>query len=101
VRVRVRRAVFADLTDALVWYLERNEEAGERFQLAFGEALARMRTFPESGAPMLGLRRFRMVGFPYSLWLDPETTTLIALRHDARDTKAVLSRLHEETDEDM
>lgn len=87
--------MFDDLTNALIWYYERSEDAAGRLSTLFLETIRRIGDFPNAGTPVKGLRRFRVAGFPYSVWFDPRSNMVVALWHDSRDIEALLERSEE------
>ena len=69
---------------ALAFYYERSEIAGDRFYQRFLETLRNISDFPQR-VPLRGRNRyFPVQGFPYSIVTDAISERIVALAHDAR-----------------
>jgi toxin ParE1/3/4 len=80
-------------------YLEdRSEGLGEKFNLAFVEAVEMILAFPEIGSPMkrFQVRRFSLRGFSYHLIyrIEEETVVIYAVAHHKRHPGYWSSRLN-------
>jgi plasmid stabilization system protein ParE len=73
-----------DINSAARWYHDRSPPLGEEFLKAVGDAIERLRAFPESG-PLVyrTLRHLLLEKFPYTLFYvyDPGRVRVIAVMH--------------------
>jgi plasmid stabilization system protein ParE len=87
VRIRFHELALAEASTAERYYSSRSVSLGLEFIDSLDHALARLRAFPESGAPhMLGTRRLLLERFPFAVIYSLEETdiVIVAVAHQRR-----------------
>ena len=77
----------AEGREARLWYAARSPHAAERFRLELKRVIQSIRDAPERWpADDDGLRRARLIGFPYSLvyWTDGSDSLVVSIAHAHR-----------------
>jgi plasmid stabilization system protein ParE len=88
VKFRFSTAARRERHEATRFYKERSPVAAARFNDELRQALERLRTYPQSGAPVDGdIRHAPLHSFPFSVVyaISEETIEVIAVAHDRRD----------------
>lgn len=86
-RLRVLSAATGEAEEASDWYEQKEPGLGNRFRLAYGDALAALRQEPLTFEPITRhLRQCRTVGFPYGViyQVDVDEIVVIAVTHLSR-----------------
>ena len=89
-RLVVREAAEADISEAARWYEERSPGLGDEFLRAVDVALAEITRMPERYAIVRGeARRVLLRRFPYAVYFvaGPELVSVLACFHARRDPR--------------
>ena len=85
--VRFHPAAVDEVSAAVSWYQQRNPQAGIAFREAFGQAIGRIESYPDSWpAYMYGTRRLLMRLFPFHVIyrVRRNSVEIIAVAHERR-----------------
>jgi hypothetical protein len=82
---KLEEAAYDELVDIIAHYYEISDELGDRFFEAFQETLHYIVEFPRAAPLVRGRRRFSVPGFPYGVFMDPDSQVVLGIRHNARN----------------
>ncbi|GAB5466807.1 MAG: hypothetical protein Kapaf2KO_22430 [Candidatus Kapaibacteriales bacterium] len=84
--LRIEPDAYSDMQEIFDWYHSKSAKAANKFRVLLKENLSFIKDNPYSSVKLSGLRRKRMIGFPYMIYysISNDYVNIIAVLHNSR-----------------